>query len=43
MGPLKRIVIERLGGDKPSVLRALVAAAIVGLIVAVITYKLLRS
>ena len=43
MGPLKRTILERLGGDKPSVLRALVAAAIVGLIVAVITYKLLRS
>jgi hypothetical protein len=43
MGPLKRTVMERLGGDRPSVLRALVAAAIVGLIVAVITNKLLRS
>jgi hypothetical protein len=43
VGPLKRTILERLGGDKPSVLRALVAAAIVGLIVAVITYKLLRS
>jgi len=43
VGPLKRTILERLGGDKPSVLRVLVAAAIVGLIVAVITYKLLRS
>jgi hypothetical protein len=43
MGPLRRTVMERLGGDKPSPLRAAVAAAIVGIIVAVITYKLLRS
>jgi hypothetical protein len=43
MGPLKHTVTARLGGDKPSVLRAFVAAVIVGLIMAVITYKLLRS
>ena len=43
MGPLQRTVMERLGGDKPSVLRAFVAAVIAGIIVAVITYKLLRS
>jgi hypothetical protein len=43
MGPLKRTVLTRLGGDKPSPLRAALAAVIVGLIVAVITYKLLRS
>ena len=43
MGPLKDAVLSRLGGDKPSVLRALLAALIAGLIVAVLTYKLLRS
>jgi len=43
MGPLKDAVLARLGGDKPSPLRAAVAAVIVGIIVAVITYKLLRS
>jgi hypothetical protein len=43
MGPLKDAVLSRLGGDKPSPLRALLAAAIAGLIVAVLTYKLLRS
>ena len=43
MGPLKDAVLARLGGDKPSPLRAAVAAAIAGIIVAVLTYKLLRS
>ena len=43
MGPLKDAVLSRLGGDKPSPLRAALAAAIAGLIVAVLTYKLLRS
>ena len=43
MGPLRRTVMKRLGGDKPSPLRAAVAAVIAGIIVAVITYKLLRS
>ena len=42
MGPLKRTVMERLGGDKPSPLRAGVAAAIVGAGAGAITYKLLR-
>jgi hypothetical protein len=43
MGPLKDAVLARLGGDKPSPLRAAVAAVIAGIIVAVITYKLLCS
>jgi hypothetical protein len=43
MGPLKDAVLARLGGDKPSALGAAVAAVIVGIIAAVITYKLLRS
>ena len=43
MGKLRRTVLARLGGDKPSVLRALVAAVIAGIIVAVITDKALRS
>jgi len=36
-------VLSRLGGDKPSVLRAALAALIAGLIIAVLTYKPLRS
>ena len=43
MGPLKDAVLARLGGDKPSPLRAALAAAIAGLIVAVLTYKALRG
>jgi hypothetical protein len=43
MGPLKRTVLARLGGDKPSPIRAALAAAIAGIIEAVITYKPLRS
>ena len=43
MGTLKRTFLTRLGGDKPSVLSAFLTAVIVGIIVAVITYKLLRS
>jgi hypothetical protein len=39
MGPLRRTVMARLGGDKPSPIRAAVAAVIVG----GITYKALRS
>ena len=43
MGTLRRTSWGRLGGDKPSVLRALVAAVTADIIVAVITYKALRS
>ena len=43
MGPLKRTVLTRPGGDKPSPLRAPLAAALAGIIEAVSTYKPLRS
>ena len=43
MGPLKDAVLARLGGDKPSPVRAAVAVAIAGAGGAVITYKALRS
>ena len=43
MGPLRRTVMARLGGDKPSPIRAAVAAVIVGAGVGVITYEALRS
>jgi hypothetical protein len=43
MGHLKRTVTARLGGDKPSPLRAALAAAIPGAIAAALTYKALRS
>jgi hypothetical protein len=39
---LKRVTAERLGGDQPAAPRALGAAAIVGTVGAVVTYKLLR-
>ena len=41
--PPRRTVTARLGGDKPSPVRSLVAATIAGIIVAVITHKLQRS
>ena len=43
MGPLIRTVTERIGGKKPSPVRALVAAMIAGLGVAAVTYKALRK
>ena len=43
MGPLKRTVTARLGGDKPSPPSAALAAVIAGAIVAAVTYKALRS
>ena len=43
MGPLRRTVLTRLGGDKPSPLRAALAAAVAGSNEAVITYKPLPS
>ena len=43
MGPLKRTVLTRLGGDKPSPLRPAIAAAIGGSIETVITHKPLPS
>ena len=43
MGILKKAVTDRLKGDRPSPPRAFVAAAVAGLVVAVITYKALRA
>jgi hypothetical protein len=39
---LKRVTAERLTGERPAPPRAVGAAAIVGTVGAVITYKLLR-
>jgi hypothetical protein len=39
---LKRVTAERLSGDRPAAPRALGAAAVVGTVGAVFTYKLLR-
>ncbi len=40
---LGRATIERLTGDRPSVLRALAAATLTGGATGAMTYKLLRS
>jgi hypothetical protein len=40
---LKRVTADRLAGDRPGAPRALGAAAVVGAVGAVITYKLLRK
>jgi hypothetical protein len=42
MGPLVKSVTDRLGGNRPSPIRAFAASAIAGGIVAVVTYKALR-
>jgi hypothetical protein len=42
MGPLIRTVTERLGGKKPSPVRAMLAATIAGVGVGALTYKALR-
>jgi hypothetical protein len=42
-GFLKRVATERIGGERPSVVRALVVAAVVGAGAAFVTYKLLRA
>jgi hypothetical protein len=39
---IKRVTADRLSGDRPGAPRALGAAAVVGTVGAVITYKLLR-
>jgi hypothetical protein len=39
---LIRPLLERFGGNRPSVLRALIAAAIAGFIAAAFTYRALR-
>jgi hypothetical protein len=40
---VKRVLADRIGGTRPSVPRAIAAAAAVGAAAAGITYKLLRS
>jgi hypothetical protein len=40
---IKRVTAERLSGDRPAAPRALGAAAVVGTVGAVVTYKLLRK
>jgi hypothetical protein len=43
IGKVVRTVGERLGGNKPSPIRAIVASTIVGAVAAGATYKALRS
>jgi len=40
---IKRVTAERLSGERPGAPRALGAAAVVGTVGAVVTYKLLRK
>ena len=42
-GFVKSAVMERLGGDRPSPLKAALVALAVGAVAAVLTYRLLRS
>ena len=42
MGPLVKSVTDRVGGKRPSPIRAVAAATIAGGIVAAATYKALR-
>ena len=43
MGVLKKAVGDRLKGERPSPPRALLAAAVAGIVVAAVTYKALRA
>jgi hypothetical protein len=43
MGIVKRAVAERLSGDRPSPLRAALAAAVAGAVAAGVTYRVLRG
>lgn len=43
MGILKRAVTDRLKGDRPSPVRAAVAAVVAGGVAAAVTYKALRA
>ena len=43
MGILKRAFGDRLTGDRPSVLRAVGAATVAGVVAATVTYKVLRG
>jgi hypothetical protein len=40
---IKRVTADRLSGDRPAPPRAIGAAAVVGTVGAVVTYKLLRK
>jgi hypothetical protein len=42
-GLLRRVASQRLGGDRPSPIRAGLAAAAAGAAAAALTYRLLRS
>ena len=42
-GVLKSAISKRLQCDKPSVLQAMLVALVAGIVVAVLTYRLLRS
>jgi hypothetical protein len=41
-GFVKNTVAKRLTGDRPSVMRALLVAILIGIVAAVITYRLMR-
>jgi hypothetical protein len=43
MGILKSTVTDRLKGDRPSPVRAVLAATVAGVVVAMVTYKALRA
>lgn len=43
MAPLEEAVVERARGDRPSRVKSLLAAAVVGFVAAVATFRLLRS
>jgi hypothetical protein len=43
LGTIGKAISQRLRGDRPGPFRAFVVAAIIGIITAVITYRLLRS
>ena len=40
---MKRVAADRIGGDRPSSPRALLAASAAGAAAAVVTYRVLRS
>lgn len=43
MGIVKRAIAQRISGDRPSPLRAIAAATVVGAATAVVTYRILRG
>ena len=43
MGTLKRALADRIGGERASVGRAVIAAVVAGAMAAGITYRVLRS